>query len=80
VTILVKRGTARRLGLWPWPGEPIPLGEVTTPDGTVHRIALVGSRRKPTYIDQRRSASTGPPVRIGPGALGSVHIGETRLG
>lgn len=84
MTTLVKRGTARRLGLRPWPGNDIPIGEISTPDGGRHRIFLVGSRCKPTYLDKRGSAVPGPAVDITAGMVnthrkGTVHIGETRL-
>jgi hypothetical protein len=75
---MVKRGTARRLGLRPWRGNDTVLGEVSTPDGGRHRIVLVGSRYRATYLDDRGSAVRGPRVTIGAGMI-NVHRKALRI-
>lgn len=90
---LVKRGTARQLGLRPWTAaRQVTISYVDTPDGKRHRLVCGGSTARTFFVDEHGSAVHDVPVALdvhpgsvtwGAGAWSrsgkTVHIGDVRL-
>lgn len=86
VTTLVKRGTARRLGLRPWSSHhQIPLSYVQMPDGSRYKLVCAGSKARTTFVDERGSAVHDVPIALNVGAgaaltrWGPVRTGRSSL-
>jgi len=78
---MIRRGTARRLGLRQWDkNRNIPLSYVSFPDGTQKKIVLVGSRMRACYVDGRGHAGTGPRMTIEPGSVNEMRVQRQVIG
>lgn len=78
---MIRRGIARRLGLRAWPAyRRIPLSYITFPDGSTLLIALVGSRSRACYVDERGHAVDGPRVTINSGMVNEMRVGKQVIG
>lgn len=64
---LVKRGTARRLGMWVRP-VPVPLAQIDSGSET-YSLSAVGSRAVACFVDSRGRIVAGPQVAVGAGAI-----------
>lgn len=78
---MIRRGTARRLGLRGWDrNRSVPLSYVSFPDGTQKKIVLVGSRMRACYVDERGHATAGPKMTIESGMINEMRVQKQVIG